>query len=310
MKDIEFKCSIQGRYKIQILKGGIIISERPWANNMILNQGKDWVMAGTRTFQESFTHCAVGTGTTPVAATDTGLTSEAATNRTNTYLTGSGNCGTSWVGQVGTMRRTFDFAIETTNQVYTELGWSYTATKAGNLFSKTLISGGSVTVLAEQQLRVVYDVSITCAPTGVQAATLTVAGWGTPAGTWALQTNMFAEVGTNGGQSVDGGLFEPAYTSRTVYLCSGTCTLGSFGTPPTGQYIAYVHGAWGTYTLGTFTRSVTFPYFSAASIASTDIRMFRYDVFSNHSLAFRFDSPQTKLNTYRLRPNGYSITIS
>ena len=27
-------------------------------------------------------------------------------------------------------------------------------------------------------------------------------------------------------------------------------------------------------------------------------------------LAFRFDSPQTKLNTYRLRPNGYRITIS
>ena len=27
-------------------------------------------------------------------------------------------------------------------------------------------------------------------------------------------------------------------------------------------------------------------------------------------LAFRFDSPQTKLDTHRLRPNGYSITIS
>ena len=26
--------------------------------------------------------------------------------------------------------------------------------------------------------------------------------------------------------------------------------------------------------------------------------------------AFRFDSPQTKLDTHRLRPNGYSITIS
>ena len=27
-------------------------------------------------------------------------------------------------------------------------------------------------------------------------------------------------------------------------------------------------------------------------------------------LTFRFDSPQTKLDTHRLRPNGYSITIS
>ena len=54
---------------------------------------------------------------------------------------------------------------------------------------------------------------------------------------------------------------------------------------------------------------ITFPYFSAGSSASTDIRMFRYDV-SDPSIAFRFDSPQTKLNTYRLRPNGYRITIS
>ena len=310
MKDIEFKCSIKGRYKIQILQGGVIVTERPWANNMILNQGKDWVMAGTRTFQASFTHCAVGTGTTPVAATDTGLTSEAATNRTNTYLTGSGNCGTSWVGQVGTMRRTFDFAIETTNQVYTELGWSYTATKAGNLFSKTLISGGSVTVLAEQQLRVVYDVSITCAPTGVQTANLTVAGWGTPAGTWALQANMFIEVTTDGTASGNPGLFDPV-TQPAVRLYSGACTLGSFrATPTTGTPLGSAIGTWETYTLGTFTRSVTFPYFSAASFASTDIRMLAYSKYSVNNLAFRFDSPQTKLNTYRLRPNGYSITLS
>ncbi len=312
MKDIEFKCSIKGRYKIQILQGGIIISERPWANNMILNQGKDWVMAGTRTFSKSFTYCAVGTGTTPVEATDTGLTSEAATPRTNTYLTGSGNCGTSWVGQVGTMRRTFDFAIETTNQVYTELGWSYSDSAGANLFSKTLISGGSVTVLAEQQLRVVYDVSITCAPTGVQTANLTVAGWGTPAGTWALQANMFSEVETDG-HSLGAGLFEPCATPD-VKLYSGACTLGSFGATPTTDpqhpQLVSASGTWETYTLGTFTRSVTFPYFSATSFASTDIRMLAYSMYGVTSLAFRFDSPQTKLNTHRLRPNGYSITIS
>lgn len=310
MKDIELKCSIKGRYKLQILQGGIIVSERPWANNMILNQGKDWVLAGTRTFAASFTHCAVGTGTTPVAATDTGLTSEAATARTDTYLTGSGNCGTSWVGQVGTMRRTFDFALETTNQIYTELGWSYTATKGDNLFSKTLISGGSVTVLAEQQLRVVYDVSITCAPAGVQTANLTVAGWGTPAGTWALQEGMFSEVFTDGTSGLDG-LFEPV-TTPVVEFYSGACTLGSFrAAPTTGTLLGSASGTWGTYTLGTFTRSVTFPYFSAASFASTDIRMLAYSKkYSGYNLAFRFDSPQTKLNTYRLRPNGYSITIS
>ena len=311
MKDIDFKCSIEGKYKIQILQGGLVVSERPWAKNMILNQGKNMVMGGSRTIQASFTHCAVGTGTTPVAATDTGLTSEAAAARTNTYLTGTGNCGPSWVGQVGTMRRTFDFAIETVNQSYTELGWSYTSTKAANLFSKTLISGGTVTVLAGQQLRVVYDVSITCAPTGVQTANLTVGGWGTPAGTWALQSNMFMGVTTTGGDvGGDPGLFEPSGTSRYAFVGAGTCTLGAFGVSPTvGSSLGDVAGTWGTYTPGTFTRSISFPYFTAASFASTDIRMFSYSSGSV-GLAFRFDSPQTKLNTYRLRPNGYSVTIS
>ena len=307
MKDIDFKCSIEGRYKIQILQGGVVVSERPWAKNMILNQGKDGVMAGTRNFSQSFVYCAVGTGTTPVAATDTGLTSEAATARTNTYLQGAGNCGTSWVGQVGTMRRTFDFAIETTNQNYSELGWSWTSTKANNLFSKTLISGGTVTVLADQQLRVVYDVSITCAPVGVQTANLTVAGWGTPAGTWALQSTMFTPIPTNGVAAVGAGLFETS-SAVTAAVRGGTCALGAFGSAPTSTVTlgATAIGTWSTYTLGTFTRSISFPYLSAASFASTDIRMFSY----NNNLAFRFDSPQTKLNTYRLRPNGYSITIS
>lgn len=267
-------------------------------------------MAGTRNIASSFAYCAVGTGTTPVAATDTGLTSEADTLRTNTYLTGTGNCGTSWVGQVGTMRRTFDFAIEVSNQNYSELGWSWTSTKSTNLFSKTLISGGTVTVLAGQQLRVVYDISITCAPMGVQSANLTVVGWGTPAGTWALQATMFSEIGTTGTNSVNGGLFEPV-SARAVTAYSGTCTLGPFGSAPTvGSFLGSVSGTWGTYTNGTFTRSVTFPYFSAASFASTDIRAFRYEGSGSYNLAFRFDSPQTKLNTHRLRPNGYTITIS
>ena len=307
MNDINFKCSIEGKYKIQILQGGVVVNERPWAKNMILNQGKDGVMAGTRNFNPSFSYCAVGTGTTPVAATDTGLTSEAATARTNTYLTGAGNCGTSWVGQVGTMRRTFDFAVETTNQSYTELGWSYTATKSTNLFSKTLISGGTVTVLADQQLRVVYDVSITCAPVGVQTANLTVAGWGTPAGTWALQSRMFVPIGASGASVYGAGLFETSDSPLAAVL-GGTCALGSFGSAPTSTVTlgTTASGTWSTYTLGTFTRSISFPYLSAASFASTDIRMFSY----NNNLAFLFDSPQTKLNTYRLRPNGYSITIS
>ena len=306
MKNIDFKCSIEGRYKIQILQGGVVVSERPWAKNMILNQGKDGVLAGTRNFQTSFVYCAVGTGTTPVAATDTGLTSEAAASRTNTYLTGAGNCGTSWVGQVGTMRRTFEFAIETANQSYTELGWSWTATKAANLFSKTLIAGGTVTVLAGQQLRVVYDVSITCAPTGVQTASLTVAGWGTIPGTWALQKTPFTTIGTDGIGVTGGGLFEPIKSS-TAEVRVGVVVLGSFLSPPGGSTMTSTGtGTWGTYTLGTFTRSISFPYLSAAGSSSTDIRMFSY----SDSLAFRFDSPQTKANTHRLRPNGYSITIS
>jgi hypothetical protein len=96
------------------------------------------------------------------AVNQTGLATE--TKRTANYLTGTGNCGTTDVGNVRTLRRTYDHTAEVANQNYTEAGWSYTGIVGNNLFSRVLIAGGSVSVLIGQQLRMVYDLVVTSGP--------------------------------------------------------------------------------------------------------------------------------------------------
>ena len=315
MKIPNLGCSIQGRYKIIVLSKGIIVEERPWANNMILNQGKNLIMSGANSITAVTSYCAVGTGSATVLATDVGLTAEATAVRTNTYLTGTGNCGTSYVGQTQTNRRTYDFAVEVSNQNYSELGWSPSSTKTTNLFSKTLISGGTVTVLAGQQLRVVYDLQLVITPTGVQVGNLTVAGWGAVAGTYFYQTTyLFDSIQPSGTAMGLIGFFEPFQTSICCQAYNGTPSFSSMWGSLVGvsPIASLLNGSWSTYVTNSFSRTAVFPYWSAASWSSTAVRMFSYGPSSlgYNQFAFIFTSPQTKLNTYRLRPNGYTISIT
>jgi hypothetical protein len=59
---------------------------------------------------------------TVYAVNQTGLDTE--TKRSNTYLTGAGNCGTSWTSTTSAQMRTYDFSVEGSNINYSELGWS------------------------------------------------------------------------------------------------------------------------------------------------------------------------------------------
>lgn len=309
---------LRGRYRVQVLQGGVLVHERPMADNLVLNQGKDQYCGGTAYLNMLVRYCCVGTGTTPPTTADVGLRSEAV--RTGTLVTGAGNCGTSYsAGQKVTMRRTFDFPVETVNRNYTELGWSYSGTSGNNLFSRTLISGGTVTVLVDQQLRVVYDLEVTLSPTGVQSGSLTVAGWpvapatGT-AGTWEICRYGIATVDTGGNSTEATGTSFEGYVGNAKQLraCSAL-TLNGYGNSPTYTQVgSSVAGVWASYTPGSFTRAMVFGYWSAASFSSTGIVGFA--AASNNDsqicLAFRFTEAQTKALTHKLRPNGYTITVS
>jgi hypothetical protein len=121
--------------------------------------------------------------------TQTGLTSES--RRSNTYLTGSGNCGSTLAGSALTHRRTYDFPVEVANVNYAEVGFSHTATVAANLNTRALFSGGAVTVLIGQQIRVVYDFVITLSPTSPRTKKFPITGWP------SLQQNVTADSTTD-----------------------------------------------------------------------------------------------------------------
>lgn len=154
----------------------------------------------------------------------TGLTTEktGAGYRNNNYLTGAGNCGSTLSTNVLTHRRTYDFPIEVSDQNYAEVGFSHTATVAANCNSRALFSGGSVTVLTGQQLRVVYDFIVTLSPTSTRSKKFPVTGWP------SLQSAVTVDSTTDKVTLTSHGL--PADT-EVVFGGSGAPGGITFGTP-------------------------------------------------------------------------------
>lgn len=107
--------------------------------------------------------------------TQTGLAVE--TKRSTTYLTGASNCFSTRVGGVFTNQRTYDFTAEVGSVNYAEVGFSDQAGAGANLNMRGLFSGGAVTILATQQIRVVYQFIVTLSPIVNRQKTPTITGW-------------------------------------------------------------------------------------------------------------------------------------
>lgn len=168
---------------------------------------------GTKTYITSYTNDqevevdvsqSVGAAAATIYNTDqTGLFSErgaansALPYRSNTYLNGS--CGTVHSATTATyvFTRTYDLSAQTVGVVYREIGFAGTGTVASNLFSRIRLSG-DVTVNAGQQLRVVYELTLTIAPISSTAATPTITGWGALTGNGSLSAACVNTVGSDG----------------------------------------------------------------------------------------------------------------
>lgn len=169
------------------------------------------------------------------AVNQLGLASES--KRTNTYLTGTGNCGSSFASNVWSGKRTYDFSAEVANTNYTELGWSDIFTAGANLNSRTLITGGTVSVLIGQQLRVIYTLQVTVTPAVSTAGSYAITGWPvSPAvtvnGNYIIANpagSIDPSISTAGGVNSNGA-FPMSRTSLTIFhLCTGSA-LPTFGT--------------------------------------------------------------------------------
>ena len=322
-----------------------VVEERPVTPNLVLDQGLNNWFTGGYLLGNFNRYCAIGTGTNTPAVTDTGLYTEV--HRTGAMLTGSGNCGSTLNTTAGTLalKRTHDFPVQVANENFTELIWSHSASAGNNANSRVLISGGTVSALVGQQMRVVHEVTLTCSPTARQSGTIGIGGtpgWPHPsgsatstAGEWQWGAVGFSNVNTDGAQVNDYGtsILEPANGQGFMAAWYTGMTLQSFGTAATRsgvfltRYPDYATpigtGGWQTYTPGSFTRTVSFASGTAVPPAawnSTDgIRGFEIGTYYwNSGIAFRgpgvlcvrFDELQTKTDLDALRAPGFTLSLS
>lgn len=237
------------------------------------------------------------------AVNQTSLVSES--KRTTTYLTGAGNCGRSDAGAISTYKRTYDFSAEVSNQNYTELAWSHTGTAGANINSRTLISGGTVSVLIGQQLRVIYNLAVTWGPSTSTPGTYGITGWANTDGDYILcnpLVNAAPNINTSGSITNNGEF--PLSCSSTPLVKMGTgSTLPLFGNNYSpGTESTANSSTYQSYVSGSFERTVEY-LFEVANGNRTDWRAIFTAI---QSFVFVFDVNQTKddLHTLKVKVKG------
>ena len=318
-----------------------VVEERPMTPNLVLDQAFNNWFTGAYYFGDFNRYCAIGTGTTAPAVSDVGIQTNpvGGERRTGTMLTGSGNCGSTLNTIAGTLtnKRTHDFPVQVANENFTELIWSHSSSAGNNANSRVLISGGTITALTGQQVRVVHEATLTCSPIARQSGTIVMGGtpgWPHPsgsatntAGEWQWCRVGFTGVGTDGSRDASAtygyGFFEPANPQAIIPVWWGTLTLPAFGADPgrSGEFPFQYggntvgSGVWSTYVSGSFTRSVSFYAIPPAAWNSTNgiagYALYRLStIYSNPGIAVKFTQPQTKTNLDALKTPGFTIALS
>jgi hypothetical protein len=242
----------------------------------------------------------------------TGLAVNETKTRTNTYLTGTGNCGTTYTAATGNMvmRRTYDFTAEAGAVTYTEVGISYTGTIASNnLFSRILLSP-SVTLDIDDQLRVIYELDITQTPCAPRSVAPTITGWGsTTPGNEMMENYGLYYVNTSGVTASDpaSGTSEPSF-ARQIWISDSTAGLQSVPsvsvavTGRTGTTFKNKAATLSTYAASAFTRNKSISFTTTEGNMSGIKSIVQGHISGNSypGLAFLLDNAQEKLNTKTL----------
>lgn len=300
----------------------------PIKKNLILNQGLNAFFTGDTGIGNFTRYCALGVGSTTPAVTDTNLATPI--SRTGALLTSLGACGTTFNTSSFVCKRTHDDAVRSTDVVYSELGWSHSSAVAANLNIRTLISGGSVTVLTGQQARVVHELTVNCSNTTRQSGTIGVSGWSSTAGEWQWQNLGLSYVNSSGDYTSNSNvLFEPVYGKTLCWCVYSDITLSSWLSNATlngllsPNIVSPLMGycAWTTYTTNSFQRAVVpGTAFAPTSCNSSSIRGFTFGhvyvdgcnnyLTSDNVLVARFTNLQKKLDTHELKLPGFVFSLT
>jgi hypothetical protein len=247
----------------------------------------------------------------------TSLTTEL--KRTNNYLTGVGNCDSSVSGSTLSMKRTFDFTAEVGTVNYTEVGLCWAASGSNTTFSRILFDA-PVPVLATQQLRVIYVLSVTLSPTTPTAKTAAVSGWPVSPSTntdgfecWqGLGMASVATTGASTSTAAAGGTCNDPSTSGSsaaIFISPDAQALATFNTTPVNRTTnsTLAVSSLASYTAFDYHRDKT-GVFDVGSANRTDFRTMGIGLsnggLSNPASAtgfcFLFSQVQAKNNTQTL----------
>jgi hypothetical protein len=122
--------------------------------------------------------------------------------RTNNYVTGVANCGTTIVGAALAFKRTFDFPTEVGGVTYREVAYSHSGSAAADIFSRIKLPV-DLTLVAGQRVRVIYTLTLTATPSALVSKTANIVGWPvapstTTDGTDRIQLLGFAQIDSTG----------------------------------------------------------------------------------------------------------------
>lgn len=238
------KFGLAGRYKITRRTPELgVIEESPWFNNIITNQGLDYI--GTYSF---LAYCRVGSGSATPLATDTALQSSVAVtdtvvDTTTTYSSSS----PYWSAAI----RTWRFAVGDAAGNLSEVGIfaTYDANSCG---SRALIldefgDPTTITVLSNEILDVTYEARTYMLEDDITGS----ATIGDDDYDWTLRGALAA------GGSQFGLFFYGAHGIGGLTPCSGN--IGTVTGEPTGQGVE-VLGTVNSYVTGTYARSQVFTF--------------------------------------------------
>lgn len=268
----------------------------------------------------------VGSGQYTIYKTSrVGLQSE--TKRSNTYLTGAGNCGSTQSGTTIQGRRTYDFTTETGNVTYTEVGVGWASSGTTTVFSRILLNT-PVSLVSGQKLRLVYQLDLTLTPSTPNSKNLPIGGWPvapstTTDGQECIQSLGISCPNTSGGtqsfntnsvsSALDPGCTNSTTQGRMFGLSTNSSALAAFGSATsrvTTGYICSVAPTKAAYTPLSFQLDVS-TVFQVADAVSNTIRSIcmgsrylssgqvPYDINGQH-FTFLFNENQTKTNTQTL----------
>lgn len=292
-------------------------------HNMILNTGLDFIGTVNSLF-ECFAYMAVGTGTTALDYTQTGLATETtygATSRPPASGYSAYDSTTFPAVDADPYVIVHQFGIQTAlaklNGTFTELGFGPTSTKGANLFSRFLITDNlgnpvSVSVSSVQQLRVKYQIAVKFLPIVPAALTTNMVGVSNTFGYTSGWQGLNATNWASQRQAVLYALFGPlgmtAYYNYFYVFSSTTETFTGIAADnprPTGAVGLPNVNSGGIYSVDAYTPGSYANYLNIGwpvTAANMNIYGLTVGAYASETTLclFLFDTPITKTDTHSI----------